>query len=85
MLVCGNRISNEFGTETCGKEMKCVKTGMNVWIRDNYTYAADLYECPRCKMVVANVNSNGNHVSDEANKIIKGDAHTVFFDETHIE
>ena len=48
MIVCFN----------CGKEMKCVKTGIGVRYGTSHVYAGDAFECVCCKIKIINTNSN---------------------------
>lgn len=53
MLVCG-----------CGKEMRCIKTGMNVVVDVFTYYRGDLYECPNCRFRLAKTNEH-SAISDK--------------------
>ncbi|NCD04204.1 MAG: hypothetical protein EOM00_14675 [Clostridia bacterium] len=46
---------------TCGKELTCIKTGMNVIIHEHYSYRGDLYQCSVCKCKIVSCNSEGTY------------------------
>lgn len=50
MMVCA----------TCGHELRCVKTGMNVFVDRFTTYRGDLYRCPLCGFQVAKANDSSD-------------------------
>ena len=58
MMVCANVTADG---KVCGREMTCVKTGMDVLVDEHYSYRGDLYECRHCHTRAVKAVENGFH------------------------
>jgi hypothetical protein len=69
--ICANVTKDE---TSCGREMRCIKTGMDIVVNDNLSYRADLYACMTCGTRMAFSLQDEPAYSDYP---IRRDAHTI--------